>query len=39
MPISNPSLPSVPDGLHVDDLTLDETGLLITARATAAQAS
>ena len=39
MPISNPSMPSVPDGLHVDDLTLDETGLLITARTTAAHAS
>jgi len=39
MPISNPSMPSVPDGLHVDDLTLDKTGLLITARITAAQAS
>ena len=39
MPISNPSMPSVPDGLHVDDLTLDKTGLLITARTTAAQAS
>ena len=39
MPMSNPSMPSVPDGLHVDDLTLNETGLLITARTTAAQAS
>ena len=39
MPMSNPSMPSVPDGLHVDDLTLDEMGLLITARTTAAQAS
>lgn len=38
MPISNPSLPSVPDGLHVDGLTLDTSGLLITARTTAAQA-
>ena len=38
MPISNPSLPSVPDGLHVDDLKLDATGLLITARTTAAEA-
>ena len=39
MPMSNPSMPSVPDGLHVDDLTLNETGLLITARTTAAKAS
>ena len=39
MPISNPSMPSVPDGLHVDDLTLDGSVLLITARTTAAQAS
>lgn len=31
MPISNPSIPSVPDGLHVDDLTLNTAGLLITA--------
>jgi hypothetical protein len=23
MPISNPLMPSVPDGLHVEDLTLD----------------
>jgi len=37
MPIPNPSLPSVPDGLHVADLTLDAAGLLITARTTAAQ--
>ena len=37
MPISNPLLPSVPDGLHVDSLTLDASGLLITAQATAAQ--
>ena len=36
-PIPNPSLPSVPDGLHVADLTLDAAGLLITARTTAAQ--
>lgn len=34
MPISNPSMPSVPDGVHVDDLTLDTSGLLITAHAT-----
>ncbi|MCP1545770.1 hypothetical protein J2W80_005662 [Methylorubrum extorquens] len=39
MPISNPSMPSVPDGLHVDDLRLDKTGLLIIAGTTAAQAS
>ena len=39
MPISNPSMPSVPDGLQVDDLTLDGSVLLITARTTAAQAS
>lgn len=39
MPISNPSMPSVPDGLHIEDLTLDGTALLITARTTAAQAS
>jgi hypothetical protein len=31
MPISNPSMPSVPNGVHVDDLTLDPCGLLITA--------
>jgi hypothetical protein len=30
MLISNPSLPSIPDGLHVDALTLDVSGLLIT---------
>ena len=39
MPISNPSLPSVPDGLHVEALTLEESRLLITARTTAVQAS
>lgn len=39
MPISNSSMPSVPDGLHVEDLTQDGTALLITARTTAAQAS
>ncbi len=38
MPFSNPSLPSVPDGLHVDDLKLDAAGLLINARTTAAEA-
>ncbi|WP_409565521.1 transposase family protein [Methylobacterium sp. J-001] len=31
-------MPSVPDGLHVDGLTLDTSGLLITAQTTAAQA-
>ena len=39
MPISNLSLPLVPDGLHVDELTLDGGELLITARTTAAQGS
>ena len=38
MPISNLSLPTVPDGLHVDGLTLDPSGLLLLARTTAAQA-
>ena len=28
MPISNPLLPSVPDGLHVDDLRFDAGGLV-----------
>ena len=37
MPVSNPSLPTVPDGLHVDELTLDPSGLLLLARTTAAQ--
>ena len=31
MPVSNPLLPSVPDGLHVDDLQLDAAGLVISA--------
>ena len=39
MPISNPSLPSVPDGLHVDELKLDAAGLLITARTTTVEAA
>src|SRR5215207_7048956 len=39
MPISNPSLPTVPDGLPVDDLRLDSDGLLITTRTTATQAA
>ena len=38
MPISNSSLPTVPDGLHFDELTLDPSGLLLLARTTAAQA-
>lgn len=37
MPLSNPSLPTVPDGLHVDELTLDPSGLLLLARATVGQ--
>lgn len=39
MPISNPSLPSVPDGVQVDDLTLDAAGLTITARLIAIEAA
>jgi len=35
---SNPSMPSVPDGGQVDDLTLDMVGLLNIARTMAAQA-
>lgn len=38
MPLTNQSSPTVPDGLHVDDLTLDPSGLLLLARTTAAQA-
>jgi transposase len=38
MPVSNPLLPSVPDGLHVDDLQLDAAGLVICARTIAAEA-
>ncbi|HEU0150186.1 MAG TPA: ISL3 family transposase [Bradyrhizobium sp.] len=38
MPVSNPLLPSVPDGLHVDDLQLDAAGLVISARTIAAEA-
>ena len=38
MPLSNPSLPTVPDGLCVDELTLDPSGLLLLARTTAALA-
>ena len=37
MPISTPSLPSVPDGLHVDGLTLGAPGLLVTARISSPQ--
>ena len=32
------SLPKLPDGLDVDELTLDPSGLLLFLRATAAQA-
>ncbi len=39
MPISNPSLPSVPDGVQVDDLKLDAGGLTITARTIAVEAA
>ena len=38
MPISNPSLPTVPLGLHVEGLALDASGLAITAKAVAAEA-
>jgi transposase len=38
MPISNPSLPTVPLGLHVKGLALDASGLVITAKAVAAEA-
>ena len=38
MPVSNPSLPSVPDGLHVDGLRLVAAGLVISARTVAAAA-
>lgn len=37
MPLSNPSLPGMPDGLHVDELTLDPFGLSLLTRTTAAQ--
>lgn len=36
MPISNPSLRTVPDGLQVDEPTLDPSGLLLPVRTTAA---
>jgi transposase len=39
MPISNPSLPTVPAGLHVEGLTLDASGLVITARTIVPEAS
>ncbi len=38
MRISNPFLPTVPESLHVDDLKLDDAGLTITAKTTAAEA-
>ncbi|MDP4026103.1 ISL3 family transposase [Methylobacterium sp. NEAU 140] len=38
MVISNPSLPSVPDGVHVDALALEVGTLTITARTTAPRA-
>ena len=38
MSISNPSLPTVPAGLHVEGLALDAAGLVITARTIAAEA-
>ena len=38
MPISNPSLPSVPDGLHVDDLRFDAASLVMSARTIAVDA-
>ncbi len=39
MRISNPSLPSVPEGVQVDELALDADALTITARTTAARAA
>lgn len=39
MPISGPSMPSVPDGFHVDNLALHKAFLLIIARTTAAKAA
>ena len=38
MPISNPALPAVPAGLHVEGLVLEAASLVITARTTAAEA-
>ncbi len=37
MRISNPSSPSVPEGVQVDELALDADALTITARTTAAR--
>jgi Transposase/zinc-finger of transposase IS204/IS1001/IS1096/IS1165 len=39
MRISNPLLPSVPEGMQVDELALDADALTITARTTAARAA
>jgi hypothetical protein len=39
MPISNPLMPLVSDGVHVDDLPPDTSGLQITARIIEAQAA
>lgn len=39
MAISNPSLPSVPEGVHVDELALDVSTLTMTARTTTPRAS
>ena len=39
MPISNPALPTVPVGLHVEGLALDTAGLAITARVVATGAA
>lgn len=39
MRISNPSSPSVPEGVRVDELALDADALTITARTTAARAA
>ena len=36
MPVSNPSLPSVPDGLYVDGLRLDAAGVQRDRRSTLA---
>lgn len=38
MPLSGPSWTTVPDELHVDELTLDLSGLLLLARTIAAMA-
>lgn len=39
MLISNPSLPSVPDGLRVGALALNAAGLVVTARTIATRTS